>query len=187
MASGVGAVPDLINAGIYTLRGNYKEAAISGFFAVPIVGDLASGGRKVAKAADKVGAIAGQTTKHADDILNAGKQTAKTFPKASSKRLGDNLEKAGISKEGIKNPQAHHDLPITFQDKFNQVGLDIDAAEYGRWVEGAETGAKNVGTHQNWSSALNKEWEKFFSDPRNHNKEKILNFMEDMRKKYPPQ
>jgi hypothetical protein len=164
-APGVGAVPDLVNAGIYTLRGNYKEAAISGFFAIPLVGDAA-----------------GQVTKRADDIVKA-------FPKASSQRLAKNLEEAGIPKPtGMKNPQAHHDLPKKFQKDFNAVGLDIDAAQYGRWVEGAEKGVKNKGKHQNWSKEFNDKWDEFLH-PENgtsHTKEEMLEFMEEIRKKYPP-
>jgi hypothetical protein len=69
LAPGVGAVPDLVNAGIYTLRGNYKEAAISGFFALPIIGDAASAGRKVTKAADKAGDLI-KNGRKADEALD---------------------------------------------------------------------------------------------------------------------
>jgi hypothetical protein len=53
-------------------------------------------------------------------------------------------------------------------------------------IRAAEKGIKNVGTHQNWSRKFNEKWSEFLSNPDNHTKEKILDFMEYMRKNYPP-
>ena len=52
MAPGVGAVPDLINAGISALRGDWLGAGISLVAAVPGIGD-AVGGAKIAHKAAK--------------------------------------------------------------------------------------------------------------------------------------
>jgi hypothetical protein len=94
----------------------------------------------------------------------------------------DNVQ-TGIRKpEEMKNPQAHHDLPEKFQKEFNAVGLDIDAAEYGRWVKGSEQGVENVGTHQNWSYDFNQEWEKFLNrEGIPPTKEEILQKMNELR------
>lgn len=45
---GFGAIPDLMNAGIYALRGNLADAGLSILAAVPIIGDAAAG-VKIAK------------------------------------------------------------------------------------------------------------------------------------------
>ena len=49
---GVGAVPDLINAGISVARGNKGEAALSAFAAFPFIGDIAKGVKKADDVAD---------------------------------------------------------------------------------------------------------------------------------------
>lgn len=48
MIPGLGAIPDLINAGTYAARGKWGDAAWSAVSAIPFIGDLA-GGAKVAK------------------------------------------------------------------------------------------------------------------------------------------
>jgi hypothetical protein len=45
MAPRVGAAPDIVNTGIYLLRGNFKEAGFSAIAVVPIIGDATSGRR----------------------------------------------------------------------------------------------------------------------------------------------
>ena len=58
-APGLGAVPDLLNAAISALRGNWGDAGLSVVAAVPIVGDVAAGvkiakkGKNIAKMAKK--------------------------------------------------------------------------------------------------------------------------------------
>jgi hypothetical protein len=179
----VGEVADGANALIYFAEGDNISAGISVAAMTPVVGIGATTG----KAAKKVAGVVGDTiTKHADEVANTA---VKTFKKASSRRLAKNLEEAGIPKPStMKNPEAHHDLPEVFQDDFNRVGLDIDEAQYGRWVEGAEKGIKNEGKHQNWSYDFNKEWKEFLNpkDGTVRSKEEILKFMEEIRKRYPP-
>lgn len=59
LAPGVGAIPDLINASISAIRGDWSAAGLSVLAAVPIIGDAATAakfaqkGMKVAKAAKK--------------------------------------------------------------------------------------------------------------------------------------
>ena len=59
LAPGVGAIPDLLNASIYALRGDWGAAGLSVLAAVPIIGDAATAakfaqkGVKAAKAAKK--------------------------------------------------------------------------------------------------------------------------------------
>ena len=46
---GLGAVPDLLNAGIYTVEGDYVNAGISAVAAIPVVGDAALAGKYAVK------------------------------------------------------------------------------------------------------------------------------------------
>jgi uncharacterized protein YukE len=62
---GAGAIPDGINAGLYALEGDKKNAAISAAAAVPLVGDIGKGGKILA---DGTKAVA----KHGDEAAKAG-------------------------------------------------------------------------------------------------------------------
>lgn len=79
-APGVGAVPDVINAIISAGRGNFGEALFSLGAAVPLFGDIAKGGKMLAKGASnlhEVAAITSAVAKNGDkakDILKAGKE-----------------------------------------------------------------------------------------------------------------
>jgi len=54
---GLGAIPDLVNAGIYGLRGKPVEAGISAVSAIPGIGDLAGAGRMAGKGLRKIGLL----------------------------------------------------------------------------------------------------------------------------------
>jgi hypothetical protein len=85
-------------------------------------------------------------------------------------------EHLGLPPSSMRTPQAHHDLPVNNQDKFLEAGLDINKAEYGRWVEGGP-----IGTHQSWSMAFDNEWAGFFGRFPNANAEQIISQMNSMR------
>lgn len=69
LAPGVGAIPDLLNASISALRGDWGAAGLSVLAAVPVIGDAATAakfaqkGVKAAKAAKKVEAVGNQIVK----------------------------------------------------------------------------------------------------------------------------
>jgi RHS repeat-associated protein len=86
-------------------------------------------------------------------------------PRGLRGRMGDPPSK-------MTKPEAHHDLPQKFRDRFERRGIDIDDPQYGRWVEGSP-----VGRHQNWSAEFNREWEDFFRRNPNASKADILEFM----------
>ncbi len=69
MAPVLGAIPDIANAGIHILRGQYVEAGLSATAAIPIIGDIAGAAK-----------IAGTVY----EGVNAGK---KSFTKAADKEL----------------------------------------------------------------------------------------------------
>ena len=69
LAPGVGAIPDLLNASISALRGDWGAAGLSVLAAVPVIGDAATAakfaqkGVKAAKAAKKTETVGKQITK----------------------------------------------------------------------------------------------------------------------------
>lgn len=73
-APALGAVPDLLNAGIHLLRGNYLEAGMSSLAAIPLLGDAAHGlflagkGIKAVSSAEDAVAIVTVASKHVDDL-----------------------------------------------------------------------------------------------------------------------
>jgi hypothetical protein len=175
-AGPVGPVADAVNAGISLLRGDFWGAGINVIAIVPIFGDTFKAGKMAVKGADALAGAAVVAVKHADEVVDVGKS------------LSRNLKKAGIHPPtGMKNPQAHHDLPQAeeFRKYFDKANLNINDPRYGRWVEGAQAGVENVGTHQNWSAAFNREWREFFEEHPNATKEEILKKMYELRDKFP--
>jgi len=68
--------------------------------------------------------------------------------------LKKNLKKAiGEPPAHLKQPHAHHDLPVEFQKEFAGLGININEAQFGRWVEGAP--------HNKWSGQFSDEWKTF--------------------------
>ncbi len=82
---GLGAVPDGINAGIYALEGDEKNAAISAGAAIPIFGDIGKGGKILAdgtKALSKHGDEAAQAgAKGSDEVGGAGTRAGSPPPR----------------------------------------------------------------------------------------------------------
>jgi hypothetical protein len=107
--------------------------------------------------------------RHADDILDAGKDIEKF--RSCKKPLRKRMEPPPPE---LKNPQAHHDLPVKHEKIFERKGLDINDPENGRWVEGGPEG-----NHQKWSYDYNEEWKKYLAD--NPTPEQIMQKMYEMR------
>jgi RHS repeat-associated protein len=98
-------------------------------------------------------------------------------PKTAPPTNGGSLRsRMGEPPPGMKNPQAHHDLPKKFAERFKQAGLDPESPEHGRWVEGGK-----LGDHQRWSKEFNDAWERFFGQPGERTKEEILQLRDDLR------
>lgn len=96
---GVGAIPDLINASISALRGNWVDAGMSLLAAVPGIGDAAAAakiarkGVKAAKAAQKGGASAMKGTSEIEELrrIRAKKLGTEYDPK-NSEILYDSID-----------------------------------------------------------------------------------------------
>lgn len=82
---GLGAIPDLLNAGIYALEGNYSAAAISAVAAVPGFGDAIKGGTMVGKAASRIGThTAKEAAEHSAEV--AAREAAEKAAKEKAER-----------------------------------------------------------------------------------------------------
>ena len=109
---GLGAIPDLANAGLFALEGNMVEAGISVVAAVPGVGDTIKGGKMAATAGKKALAAAG---KKAEKELaeRAAKEAAEkaatetgSAGKASAGRVTAGADNAHVSPK--RKPKKYH-------------------------------------------------------------------------------
>lgn len=106
---GLGAVPDIINAGIYAIEGDFGNAAMSGIAAVPIIGDAIKGvdkARDVAKVVDKLDDIgdAARAVDTADDARDAAKMADAIRDRA--KQLDDVDGGHSIGRHGPEVPDS---------------------------------------------------------------------------------
>ena len=100
---GLGAVPDLINAPIYAVRGKWGDAAWSLGAAVPIVGDGANGirkGRKIYRAIDEA-ADAGDTINDARRVVGHGSPEAATDKFLSTRPKIDDSDESVAALDAI--------------------------------------------------------------------------------------
>lgn len=104
---GFGAIPDLINASISALRGNWVDAGMSLLAAVPLIGDAAAGakiaykGLKVAKSMDKSANELIKVTKG----LNKYEKKAK-LAKEASKYTGKDISVKELVSHGMSDEDA---------------------------------------------------------------------------------
>jgi hypothetical protein len=70
--------------------------------------------------------------------------------------------------------QAHHVFPVQFERDFASLGIDINKAQHGSWVE--------KGLHEGFSNEYAKDWEGFFTG--NQTAGEAFNFARMMAGKY---
>lgn len=92
MAPGVGAVPDLLNAAISVMRGDWLEAGLSVVAAVPGVGDVV-GGAKIAYRGAKIATKSANATKNARlvGIAKAPSKETKSIMNSSTSSSRDSV------------------------------------------------------------------------------------------------
>lgn len=95
---GLGAVPDLVNAGIYALEGNKVEAGISAVAAIPGFGDAVKGGALVVKGGK---AVARKVAKEAAEKA-AKEATEKAAKEAAEKATKDKAKKEAAEQAAKK-------------------------------------------------------------------------------------
>ncbi len=84
----LGAVPDLINAGISGLRGKKGEAALNAFAAIPFWGDAVKGGKKASDIIGGIRKLADDATTKTDDLIDAARRDDRIPNKPNRKKQG---------------------------------------------------------------------------------------------------
>jgi hypothetical protein len=137
----IGEIADGANAAIYFAEGDNINGTISVAAMIPFWGWTATGGKFVKKAADKVGDIAGQTTKQADDLVDAGKNTAKQTEDAAG-QLHHPISKPvfGALKERSNFSQAFKDKYRVFTTRAETL---LDHRGYQEWHRKIDTDLVN--------------------------------------------
>jgi uncharacterized protein RhaS with RHS repeats len=114
MTPALGAVPDLINAGVYLLEGDGGNAAQSAFAAVPGIGDVTKGISITAKAVRSLDRMA--TASHTLSVVGRSGKQARLRELATDDKLGKNLrgwikqEENSIARgkrKNIRNPPGY--------------------------------------------------------------------------------
>lgn len=103
---GLGAIPDLINAGIYAAEGDYENAALSAVAAVPLGGDAVKGTSMAVKGGKQLLEIgAEQTLKHGDealDVVKAGAKASDDVVQTASRGLDGAVTRSQTAAAGAK-------------------------------------------------------------------------------------
>jgi hypothetical protein len=108
---GLGAIPDVLDAGVYALEGDAINAALSLGAAVPLAGDAVKAGalagkagKQLLKAAEKkIAKQAGETVlKGADEVADAVRQTEKQIVKQGKQEAGEAAAGSVKKGEGVK-------------------------------------------------------------------------------------
>ena len=115
----VGAVFDVVNAGIYAARGDYASAALSAVAAIPGIGDCA--------AAAKVGFKAAKTVSSTSKALKVGMKAAKAA--SAAKAVGSTSKIGKIAKTGMMGYGAI--------GAAQGLGSAYEKAQAGDWVNAA--------------------------------------------------
>ncbi len=105
LAPGVGAIPDLLNAGISAIRGDWGAAGLSVLVAVPVIGDAATAA-KFAQKGLKAAKIAKKTSVAVKEVPAAGKPFGELTAKRSSKKTSSSTNQPFLSLTARKNIQA---------------------------------------------------------------------------------
>ena len=87
----LGAVPDLINAGLYSAEGDFGNAALSAASAIPLAGDAVAAAKLVVKYGDDAIAVAGFVARHGDEgaeVLGAVFRTGDDVASGADEAIG---------------------------------------------------------------------------------------------------
>jgi RHS repeat-associated protein len=98
----VGPVADIINAGLYTIEGDYGNAGFSLFAAIPIIGDGAKGGKLLLKLDLQFFAKGKVNLSNANPYDLVGRQTRNEMSKKQIQKLAKDMKVNGYSGEPIK-------------------------------------------------------------------------------------
>ena len=98
----LGAIPDLLNAGVYAAEGDYVQAGISAVAAIPGAGDAVAAGNIGVKVGTKVaGQVEKQVAKETAEQIE--KRLAKEAAEAAETKAAKEAEEAAAKKKGGKD------------------------------------------------------------------------------------
>ncbi|MFN8444528.1 MAG: hypothetical protein U0175_27335, partial [Caldilineaceae bacterium] len=105
--------------------------------------------------------------------MGRGNSIAAITPPTQRQQLRQNMLKAGNAPPTSKS-QAHHNFPWKFRDWFAGAGrgLNVNDAQFGRWVEGTPPGP-----HQQWTSAYEDAWAEWIGNNPNASRQDVMDFL----------
>lgn len=166
---GLGAIPDLLNASISALRGNWAEAGMSVLAAVPGIGDAAA----AAKIAHK-GVKAAKTINKTKKITNVTETLSKERKREIAKKY---ISKEVDKKQLLKEPGV---TPNNVDEVYRQVKIERkrEAISFYKEHWNAEKPKNKI-----IKSASNEDFQKALSESKKPiNREKILREVKERRK-----
>ena len=123
---GVGAIPDLLNAGISALRGNWAEAGLSVLAAVPIIGDVAAGA-KMAKRGMKIAEMAKKSVgRNVDLSIKILVKRGMSVEDAKAFRRGVRNERKNVAKKFYQEYGGFEGKNIDQQIEAHLQGIDFN-------------------------------------------------------------
>ncbi len=121
------------------------------------------------------GARAADSAAQSAAILMARRSTIPTIDPPTDRSA---LRRAmGQPPAGMKNPQAHHDLPWKFREWFagKSRGINVNDSQFGRWVEGSPEGL-----HQNWTREYEDAWAQWIRDNPDATQQEVLDYLNSL-------
>ena len=160
-----GVLADAVSVALPFVPGG-ASAAIAGFRSADALLDAA-------KTADGL-SDATHAVRAADDVTGYA-VSYRSFTRANFR---ENLSRrTGGARAGM---DAHHTLPVRFESKFNEIGININDPKYGEWVEQSK--------HRKSARQYNSKWQAFFETYKNENRtpsqDDVMNYLHKLNEPY---
>ena len=158
-----GVLADAVSVALPFVPGG-ASAAIAGFRSADALLDAA-------RSADGLSDAATDAVRAAESI-SAPTVSYRSFTRANFR---ENLyRRTGEAKAGM---DAHHTLPVKFENKFNEIGININDPKYGEWVEQS--------IHRRNAYRYNQDWKKFFDKYESKNltptQDDVMNYLHELK------
>ena len=88
------------------------------------------------------------------------------FKSFTRKNFRDNLGR--LTGGVMEGKDAHHILPVAFDEYFSKIGIEIHNPKYGVWIDSQQ--------HRKLSSEYNKKWETFFKNNPTYTEEQVMDY-----------
>ena len=164
-----GVLADAVSVALPFVPGG-ASAAIAGFRSADALLDAARTADGLSDAAD----AATHAVRAADDVTGSA-VSYRSFTRANFR---ENLSRrTGGARAGM---EAHHTLPVKFENKFNEIGININDPKYGEWVEQSK--------HRKDAYQYNQYWKAFFKEYESKNltptQDDVMNYLHKLNEPY---